>query len=868
MKGVFFKKIVDVIFDWPDHLVFYQRDTKKKEYTPLKRMIFTHLSLRFAPGIAKRKEQSLRFFLTFTDINGISVDARDDYEIIKTPQGDFYLYFQSTDGSDWFAAPGDTDTYTPLFDFLLEQPECVMGDFDDLLKAFLHLESDSFSIRKEPLKKYRLSIRPTPILKLFPVPEKSDDEYRLVPEFDYISHVNDYVSRFPEKIVCIYDRDEKLEDHCMEILKNDPYLIPQMDYHPQKKSVYHFFEFTKNDMMAWLLKRGNKYLEKGFKIYSAKWNRFIGNTGASIQLNIETGIHWLAFKPMIKHPVTGKTSPLEIQSIDKANNMVEDKKGSLHLLTVNDIEKLAKLMGYGNRQGSVFQVPSRNFILIRQLYDQKMAHLPQIKEVLNLEKRLNTFESIPPYPLGDSFNGTLRSYQQEGFKWLYFLHDYGLAGCLADDMGLGKTVQTLALLQTLKQNQKLNTSLLVVPVSAIPNWEAEIQSFAPGIRFHRHMGSLRDKHTENWSTFDLIITSYATIRNDIAFVKDMEFDYIILDEAQHIKNASSQTAKGIKILNAKNRLALSGTPVENNSMELWSLFEFLIPGYLGTQKWFNKQFAQAIEKDQELNKTELLKKMIYPFILRRKKGDVEKELPEKTEIIERLYMGVEQAAIYAQTAEFYRNQLEQEMNDKGVSGSSIKILEGMLRLRQICLFPQLVDDEYKDMASTKFNHLLGLLEDILAEGHKVLIFSQFVQALKIIKQHCDIEGIDYSYIDGSVTLKDREQAITNFQEKETTGVFLLSLKAGGVALNLTAADYVIIFDPWWNPAVEAQAIDRSHRIGQTRRVMVYRMVMQNTIEEKMLELQERKKTLVDNLITADTDSFKNLTRDDVMNLFQ
>jgi superfamily II DNA or RNA helicase len=868
MQGLFFKKMANALFNWPEELGFYQPDNQKKDYKKMQRIKFTHLSLRFAPALAKRKEQVLRFFLTFNDEQGNVIDARDDYKVIFTEQGELFVFLNSSDGHPWFAIPAQPEIFTLFFKFLIQQPECHMDDFDDILAALKTLESDSLTIQNKPLKKYRLSIRPTPVLNLYPSEEKNNNDYRLVPDFDYDSHINGYIAQHPNKIVCTYDPDQELESRCMEILKSDPFLTPQMDYHPQKKSVYHFFEFKNNDMLKWLMERGNKYLEKGFKIYSAKWKRYIGNTGASIGIQIEANIDWLQFKPMIQDPVTGKIIPLEIQSIDITNNTVEDKKGSLHLLTKKEIEKLAKLMGYSHQKGGAFHVPSKNFVLIRQLYDQKMADLPQVKDVLNLEKRLKEFDKIPPYPLTDSFNGTLRNYQEEGFKWLYFLRDYGFAGCLADDMGLGKTVQTLALLQTLKQENKLKTSLLVVPVSAIPNWESEITSFAPSLTYYRHIGTNRDKDHGTWFQYDLIITSYATIRNDIETAKDIPFDYIILDEAQNIKNAASQTSKAIKILQAKNRLALSGTPVENNSLELWSLFEFLMPGYLGSLKWFSKQFAQAIEKNQDLNKAELLKKMIYPFILRRKKEAVEKELPEKTEIVSRLILSEEQATLYAETAEFYRHQLEDDINEKGVSGSSIKILEGMLRLRQICLFPQLVNKDYKDIASTKFNHLQGLLEDILAEGHKVLVFSQFVHALKIIKNHCDIEGIDYSYIDGSVKLNDREQAIKKFQENEETGVFLLSLKAGGVALNLTAADYVIIFDPWWNPAVEAQAIDRSHRIGQTKKVMVYRMVMEGTIEEKMLQLQERKKTLVDNLITSETESFKNLSRDDVMQLFK
>jgi non-specific serine/threonine protein kinase len=293
-----------------------------------------------------------------------------------------------------------------------------------------------------------------------------------------------------------------------------------------------------------------------------------------------------------------------------------------------------------------------------------------------------------------------------------------------------------------------------------------------------------------------------------------------------------------------------------------------MPGYLGSSRWFNQQFAAAIEKEKSSQRADLLKKMIYPFIMRRKKEEVETELPEKTEIVTKLRMEDEQLKLYADTAAYYREEIENEIDEKGVSKSSMKILEGMLRLRQLCLFPQLVNKKFKGIPSAKFEHFTELMEDILSENHKVLVFSQFVEALKIIRGHFDKENIDYSYIDGSVNIKTREKMIKAFQEENNRRVFLLSLKAGGVALNLTAADYVIIFDPWWNPAVETQAIDRTHRIGQTKKVLAYRMVVENSIEEKMLQLQGKKKALVENLIASEAKTFKNLKKEEILKLFR
>jgi non-specific serine/threonine protein kinase len=408
---------------------------------------------------------------------------------------------------------------------------------------------------------------------------------------------------------------------------------------------------------------------------------------------------------------------------------------------------------------------------------------------------------------------------------------------------------------------------LVVPVSAVPNWESEIDKFAPMLSFYAHMGKSRTKDNSLWKEKDLIITSYATLRIDIHLFEDFKFDYIVLDESQNIKNYKSQTSKAAKVLTAKYRLTLSGTPIENNSSELWSLFDFLMPGYFGSYKWFNHQFAIPIERDKSEYKIKLLKKMIFPFILRRKKEEVEKELPEKVEITSRLQMDPVQSQLYEEMAASYKNSIESEIDENGLSKSSMKIFEAMLRLRQICLFPQLADPKHNGIPSAKFDHFKNLLEDILAENHKVLIFSQFVQALKFIREYLEEEGFKFSYLDGSTNMEARKDMISSFQDDEDNRIFLLSLKAGGVAINLTAADYVIIFDPWWNPAVEAQAIDRSHRIGQTRKVIVYRMVIKNSIEEKMVKLQEQKKNLVDDIISTDSKSFKNLTKNEIINLF-
>jgi len=866
MNQIFFQPLAEEMAALPPDRIFCQVDSAK-EYQPLKILKFKKVSVRFAPSL--KKDYVYRFFLTFSGVDDQEINAGDHYEIILLNER-AYILFTSPDKEKWFAIPGDPESFESFyrfFDFLAAQPVFYFHELESVLAALLPLESEHLTIQRQPLEKFELCFLPTPVLNIYPENVRLDKQQRLEVEFDYETEMKKFIAQHPDKEVCKYVRDENFENRCLEILKSDPLLIRQMDYHDDRKSVFHYYDFLDNDFPGWLVKQGRKYLEKGFKIYSVRWNRFIANTGGSIRFHIDNDIDWLQFKPYIHDTLTGEDHELRLEDMEPGDNMVIDKKGMLHLVTEAEIKKLAALYRYAEQQGGWFRVPSKNYVLIRQLYDKKMEEIPGIKDILTTEARLQEFEQIPDYPLSSDFNGQLRSYQQHGFKWLYFLQDYRFSGCLADDMGLGKTVQTLALLQTLKDRQKLNTSLLVVPVSAIPNWEAEIQRFTPGLTCHRHLGYNRAKDSAGWEEKDLVITSYATMRNDIDMLKDFEFDYIILDESQNIKNLSSQVSKAAKILKGGNRLALSGTPIENNTMELWSLFDFLMPGFLGTYQWFHRQLAQGIERGDEPGKADLLKKMIYPFVMRRKKQEVEKDLPEKIEIVSKLSMEEEQFKLYGETARFYREALDKEIDEKGVAGSSMKILEGMLRLRQICLFPRLVDEKFDQVPSAKFDHFKELLEDILAEDHKVLIFSQFVQVLKVLRGYCDEEKFAYSYIDGSVAVNTREEMVKSFQGEEGNRVFLLSLKAGGVALNLTAADYVIIFDPWWNPAVEAQAIDRSHRIGQTKKVMVYRMVVKDSIEEKMLELQERKKALVENLIASDAKSFKKLKKEDILNLF-
>lgn len=479
--------------------------------------------------------------------------------------------------------------------------------------------------------------------------------------------------------------------------------------------------------------------------------------------------------------------------------------------------------------------------------------------------KLADFEEIGETELPVNFSGELRPYQKAGYDWLNFLKDNGLGGCLADDMGLGKTVTTLAFLQKIKEEKPEHPCLLVLPTSLIYNWQKEAARFTPDLRVMIHFGTNRSKDSEAFSFYDLIITSYGVLRMDIDFIKYFRFNYAVLDESQSIKNATSANYKAVMDLNAKNRLILTGTPLENSTLDLWSQMSFVNPGLLGSLSTFKKKYQTYIDKKRDEDVIKSLSAKIKPFMLRRNKRQVAKDLPDKIESIVYSQMTEEQEKIYEETKSFIRNQI-MGMQEKGtLRKSSILILQGLSKLRQLANHPSMVVPEFIG-ESGKGIDVITRLKEVVSEGAKTLVFSQFVKHLSFVAEELKKEGIPYLYLDGST--KNRIELVDRFQKPDTEAVFLISLKAGGVGLNLTAAENVFILDPWWNPAIEAQAIDRAHRIGQTKTVFSYKFITQNTIEEKILELQNTKKQLFDELILEEETFFKSLSTDDILSLIE
>jgi SNF2 family DNA or RNA helicase len=472
---------------------------------------------------------------------------------------------------------------------------------------------------------------------------------------------------------------------------------------------------------------------------------------------------------------------------------------------------------------------------------------------------LRRFERVEPMDPPTSFVGELRHYQRDGLGWLETLRRFGLGGCLADDMGLGKTVMVLALLDArrcaLAKSERL-PSMVVVPRSLVFNWQEEARRFAPKLRIVDYTGPLRDASAIGGG--DLVLTTYGTLRRDAAALNGIEFDYAILDEAQAIKNAATASAKAARLLRARYRLALSGTPIENHLGELWSLFEFLNPGLLGSAKAFQRASSARTRDEANLG---WLSRALRPFILRRTKEQVAPELPRRTE--QTLVCELEglQRKHYDELRAHYRQTLLARIARDGVNKSKMQILEALLRLRQAASHSGLIDPGRAHEPSAKFDVLIPRLLEVTDEGHKALVFSQFTSLLALLRPRLDAAGLTYEYLDGRT--RDRAARVQRFQSDPACPLFLISLKAGGLGLNLTAAEYVFLLDPWWNPAVEAQAIDRAHRIGQSRHVFAYRLLARDTVEEKVAELQETKRELADAILNADSGLIRSLRAEDL-----
>ncbi len=580
----------------------------------------------------------------------------------------------------------------------------------------------------------------------------------------------------------------------------------------------------------------------------------------AFRIEVSSGVDWFELHGEAVYENIAARLPELLEALRRGDKMVRLDDGTYGTLPEEWLRRIGPLAGMGE--------PEQGHVRFRQsqagLLDALVAAQPEARcdeTFARVREELRRFHSVEPAAQPAGFVGRLRDYQSEGLGWMHFLQRFSFGGCLADDMGVGKTAQVLALLESRRElraaGEPVGPSLVVVPKSLVFNWKEEAARFTPQLRVLDHTGM--ERNGNDFGAYDLVLTTYGTLRRDAWRFKDAEFDYVVLDEAQVVKNAETESSKAARLLRARHRLAVSGTPVENHLGELWTLFEFLNPGMLGAANAFKVAGGSMRNPDEETRR--LLGQALRPFILRRTKEQVARELPSKTEQTVYCELEPEQRKLYDELRQHYRDSLLRRIETAGLAKSKIQVLEALLRLRQAACHPGLLDSKRSSDSSAKLDVLLEQLREVLDEGHKALVFSQFTSLLKILRARLNQNGILYEYLDGAT--RDRQTRVERFQNDKDCRLFLVSMRAGGLGLNLTAAEYVFILDPWWNPAVEAQAVDRAHRIGQTRPIFTYRLIARDTVEEKVLELQKTKRDLAAAMIGAENSMIRDLRSEDL-----
>lgn len=616
----------------------------------------------------------------------------------------------------------------------------------------------------------------------------------------------------------------------------------------------------KSTAFDWLNKYKIPFEEEGVQFHQKEVNgkRYFAGI-STISIEVDENIDWFDIHAVVKFGEFEIPFKELRKYILKNTREFKLPNGEYAVIPESWFTEYAELFAFMDEDDEHHKLRKHHLAIIQDLNEGNLAKVTMSRKL----KTLRNFDEITDVEIPSGFKGELRPYQKAGYNWLHFLNEYKFGGCLADDMGLGKTVQTLAFLLAQKENGKKGANLLVMPTSLVYNWEKESKKFTPKLKVLAYTGTNRKKDSSRFDKYDLVITSYGITRLDVEIFREYYFNYVILDESQAIKNPTSNIAKAVKRLNSRSRLILSGTPLENSTMDLWSQMSFINEGLLGGHSYFKNHFMVPIEKKHDEDKMRKLYSIIKPFILRRHKSQVATELPEKVENIHYSTMSIEQEEEYDKVKSYFRNEILNHIDNKGLNKSQMILLQGLTKLRQIANHPKMVDKEYTD-GSGKMKDVFHMLESAIAENHKILVFSQFVKHLTLFREKMDEKGIDYAYLDGAT--KNRQEQVESFQNDPDLQVFLISLKAGGLGLNLTKADYVFILDPWWNPAIEAQAVDRAHRIGQENTVFTYKFITKNTVEEKILALQQHKKRLAADLITTEESFVKKLSKEDIQNI--
>jgi non-specific serine/threonine protein kinase len=598
-----------------------------------------------------------------------------------------------------------------------------------------------------------------------------------------------------------------------------------------------------------------------------KLNKYRFNTARpKTHIHVSSGLDWFDARIEVEFG-SQRVGIADIkQALSSNQTYVSLNDGTHGILPEEWLKRYSLLFKVGDGKSDRLRLSKYHLGVIDELYEQRDEQEISFELDEKFEK-IRAFKKIPEVNVPENLHAVLRPYQVAGYHWLNYLREVGWGGILADDMGLGKTVQALTMMQAYRKEAGSLLALVVCPTTLIYNWQNEVKKFTPEMTLHVHHGSARTRNVEELKKTDIIITTYGTLRSDIQLFLSIGFDYIVLDESQAIKNPASKVAKATTLLQAKHKICMSGTPLQNNTFDLFAQMNFLNPGLLGSMEFFRNEFATPIDKFNEPEQKEHLRKLLYPFVLRRTKEQVAKDLPEKTETILFCEMEEKQRVIYDAFRNSYRDKILGTIEEQGIEKSQLTILQGLMKLRQICDSPAILNEDapYPNH-SIKLDELTRELSENIG-SHKALVFSQFIGMLSLIREKLKELNIPFEYFDGSTSATERERAIQNFQQNDSCRVFLISLKAGGVGLNLTAADYVYLVDPWWNPAVEQQAIDRTHRIGQTKNIFAYRMICVDSIEDKILQLQEKKKILAKELISDESSFVKTLTKADVEYLF-
>jgi SNF2 family DNA or RNA helicase len=628
-----------------------------------------------------------------------------------------------------------------------------------------------------------------------------------------------------------------------------------------------FFYLHKDRFLdeGWFLGAFEAWQKEGIAVlgFNELTNNRLNAHKARVSISVRSGMDWFDTSVEIKYGKQKASLKQLHKSIKNKSKYVQLGDGTMGILPDEWMKKIAAFFQAGEVAEEVLKIPKTNFTDIDTLFEQEALSQEVKEEIAFYSTAFASVKNLKKVPVPKELNGTLREYQKQGLNWLSFLDEHNFGACLADDMGLGKTIQIIAFILSQRAKHPNTTNLVVVPTSLLFNWQDELAKFAPSIQPFTHYGQTRLKTIRDFESYEVILTTYGTLLSDVHFLKTFRFNCLFLDESQAIKNPESQRYKAARLLQSRNKVVLTGTPIENNTFDIYGQLSFACPGLLGSRQFFKAIYSSPIDKFEDSKRTAQLQKKIQPFILRRTKKQVAKELPDKTEMVIYCEMGDEQRKIY----DIYEKELRDFINGKSedeIKRSGIHVLAGLTKLRQICNSPALLKEEaYQGDFSSKVEVLMEHIENKSTQ-HKILVFSQFVGMLDVIKKELEAKNITFEYLTGQT--KNRASKVNAFQNNDNVRVFLISLKAGGIGLNLTEADYVYLVDPWWNPAVENQAIDRSHRIGQTKHVVAVRLICPNTIEEKVVKLQQSKTKLIGDLLKSNESILSSFSKDDLLGL--